>query len=212
MAPVSSEIPWAHGKVRLPELDPAKARQLLDGAGWKAGSGGGTRLATGVQGVPDGTPLTLDFLTFPTFSKYGDLLRQQLSAVGIDLTIRPLEPAVFAPTVFAQRNFDTNVISYCQGTDPEIGFRRTLDSAQISSAPFTNAAGYRNPEVDQAVRHRQPERAAPRPHRRVPEDPGRRRRRSSVRVAGRDPQHPRVGLELPRVPPLDGLVRGGRIL
>ncbi len=148
MAPISSEIPWAHGKVRLPEFDPAKARQLLDGAGWKAGSGGGTRMATGVQGVPDGTPLTLDFLTFPTFSKYGDLLRQQLSAVGIDLTIRPLEPAVFAPTVFAQRNFDTNVISYCQGTDPEIGFRRTLDSAQISSAPFTNAAGYRNPEVD----------------------------------------------------------------
>ncbi|MBW3557029.1 MAG: ABC transporter substrate-binding protein [Actinobacteria bacterium] len=147
-APISSEIAWAHGKVKLPEFDVAKARQLLDGAGWKAGSGGGTRVATGVEGVPDGTPLTLDFLHFPTFAKYGELLRQQLAGVGIDLSLKPLEPAVFAPTVFAQRSFDTNVISYCQGTDPEIGFRRTLDSAQISSAPFTNAAAYRNPEVD----------------------------------------------------------------
>ncbi len=147
-APISSEIAWAHGKVKLPEFDVAKARQLLDGAGWKAGSGAGTRVATSVEGVPDGTPLTVDFLHFPTFAKYGELLRQQLAGVGIDLSLKPLEPAVFAPTVFAQRSFDTNVISYCQGTDPEIGFRRTLDSAQISSAPFTNAAAYRNPEVD----------------------------------------------------------------
>lgn len=147
-APITSEIPWAHGKVKLPDLDRAKAGQLLDGAGWKRGPAGGTRVATGVQGVPDGTPLTIEFLHFPTFSKYGELLRQHVGEVGIDLTLKPLEPPVFAPTVFGERNFDTNVISYCQGTDPEIGFRRTLDSAQISSAPFTNAAAYRNPAVD----------------------------------------------------------------
>jgi peptide/nickel transport system substrate-binding protein len=55
---------------------------------------------------------------------------------------------VFAPTVFKDRNFDTNVISYCNGPDPEIGVRRMYHSSQIGPAPFTNAAAYRNAQVD----------------------------------------------------------------
>jgi len=92
--------------------------------------------------------MVIDFLHFPTFSKYGELMRQQLGAVGIDVTPRPLEPAVFAPTAFKDRNFDTNVISYCNGPDPEIGVRRMYHSSQIGPAPFTNAAAYRNERVD----------------------------------------------------------------
>ena len=75
-------------------------------------------------------------------------MRQQLGAVGIDVTLRPLEPAVFAPTVFKDRAFDTNVISYCNGPDPEVGVRRMYHSTQIGPAPFTNAAGYQNERVD----------------------------------------------------------------
>ena len=50
--------------------------------------------------------------------------------------------------MFKDRNFDTNVISYCNGPDPEIGVRRMYHSSQIGPAPFTNAAAYRNPRVD----------------------------------------------------------------
>jgi peptide/nickel transport system substrate-binding protein len=147
-APISSEIAWAHAAgVRMPSLDRAEAERLLDAAGWKK-EREGVRVARGVAGVPDGTRLTVDFLHFPTFSKYGELMRQQLAAVGIDVTLRPLEPAVFAPTVFKDRNFDTNVISYCNGPDPEVGVRRMYHSSQIGPAPFTNAAGYRNERVD----------------------------------------------------------------
>ena len=64
------------------------------------------------------------------------------------MTLRPLEPAAFAPAVFKDRAFDTNVISYCNGPDPEIGVRRMYHSSQIGPAPFTNAAAYRNPQVD----------------------------------------------------------------
>jgi peptide/nickel transport system substrate-binding protein len=64
------------------------------------------------------------------------------------VTVRPLEPAAFAPTVFKDRNFDTNVISYCNGPDPEIGVRRMYHSSQIGPAPFTNAAGFRDAQVD----------------------------------------------------------------
>jgi peptide/nickel transport system substrate-binding protein len=62
--------------------------------------------------------------------------------------LKSLEPAVFAPTVFKDRNFDTNVVSYCNGPDPEIGVRRMYHSSQIGPAPFTNAAAYRSPQVD----------------------------------------------------------------
>lgn len=147
-APISSQIAWAHaGGLRLPAFDRAEAGRLLDAAGWKK-EGDGARVARGVAGVADGTRLAIDVLHFPAFAKYGELMRQQLGAVGIEVTQRPLEPAVFAPTVFKDRAFDTNVISYCNGPDPEIGVRRMYHSAQIGTAPFTNAAAYRNDRVD----------------------------------------------------------------
>jgi peptide/nickel transport system substrate-binding protein len=147
-APISSEIPWAHAAgLAMPKPDRAEAERLLDGAGWKK-EGEGPRTARGVPGVADGTRLSIDFLHFPTFAKYGELVRQQLAVVGIGVVLKPLEPAAFAPTVFKDRNFDSNVISYCNGPDPEIGVRRMYHSSQIGPAPFTNAAAYRNPRVD----------------------------------------------------------------
>jgi len=147
-APISSEIPWAHAEgLTMLRFDRAEAERLLEAVGWKR-EGDGPRVARGVPGVADGTRLAIDFLHFPTFAKYGELIRQQWGTIGVTVTLRPLEPAVFAPTVFKDRNFDTNVISYCQGPDPEIGVRRMYDSSQISAAPFTNAAGFRNAKVD----------------------------------------------------------------
>ncbi len=148
-APISSGIPWAHPEgLAMPEFDPDEAARLLDGAGWVL-EGGDTRVARSVPGVEDGSPLELDFLVFPSFARYGELLRDQLRVVGVDLNVRPLEPAVFAPTVFQDRDFDTNVMSYCNGPDPEIGVRRMYHSSQIGTAPFTNAAHYSNPAVDE---------------------------------------------------------------
>jgi peptide/nickel transport system substrate-binding protein len=147
-APISSGIGWAHHPdVDLPEHDPETAARLLDEAGWSEDAGG-RRVAEGVAGVQDGTPLELDLVLFPTFSRYADAIRDDLAAVGIDLEQRQLEPPVFAPTVFDERDFDLNVISYCNGPDPEVGVRRMYDSSQIGPAPFTNAAAYRNDDVD----------------------------------------------------------------
>lgn len=147
-APISSGIAWAHATgLEMPAFDNAAAAASLDEAGWVAGDDG-KRTASGVEGVDDGTPLTLDFLHFPAFSRYGELLRTQLAAVGIDLTLEPLDPPVFAETVFTNRDFDTNIISYCNGPDPEIGVRRMFDSRQIGPVPFSNAAAYSDPAVD----------------------------------------------------------------
>jgi len=148
-APISSGIPFAHASdlEDIPTFDREAAGQLLEQAGWMSGEGG-ARSARGVTGVPDGTPLAFGFTHFPSFSSYAQLLRAQLAEVGADVTLVPLEPPVFADTVFKARDFDTNIISYCNGLDPEIGVKRMYVSSNIGPVPFSNAAAYRNPEVD----------------------------------------------------------------
>jgi len=149
-APISSGIPFAHaaGLEGIPGFDRAASERLLDAAGWVR-QGDGTRQARGVAGVPDGTPLAFGFAHFPSFSDYAQLLRAQLREVGADVRLVPLEPPVFADTVFKARNFDTNIASYCNGADPEIGVKRMYVTSTIGPVPFSNSSAYRNPTVDQ---------------------------------------------------------------
>lgn len=147
-APISSGIGFAHAPdVGLASLDTARAARILDSLGWRR-SGLPIRSATGVRGLPDGTSLAIGFTVMPSQAPYGDLLRAQLRAIGVDIKVQPLEPSVFSQTVFKDRNFDMAIISYCNGTDPEIGVRRQYVSSSIGPVPFSNAAGYRNPVMD----------------------------------------------------------------
>jgi peptide/nickel transport system substrate-binding protein len=135
-APINSGIGWAHlpGALDAVRLDSAAANRLLDDAG----------LARG----PDGVRATLDILHFPAFARYSELMRQHLAPVGIALRVRTMDPAAFAQAVFAQRDFDLALISYCNGADPEIGVRRMFHSSAVGNVPFSNAAAYRDAEVD----------------------------------------------------------------
>jgi peptide/nickel transport system substrate-binding protein len=135
-APISSEIAWAHlADGPTYAYDPARAEELLDEAGYPRGD--------------DGTRFTVDFVHFPNFSTYGEVMRQQLAEVGIDFELRPLERDAAVETIFTERDFDTNVISYCNNSDPEIGVRRMYVSTNIGPIPFSNGATYVNPEIDQ---------------------------------------------------------------
>lgn len=148
-APISSGIPFAHAEgLDMPGHDPERARQLLEEAGWVAQEGDGPRIAQGVEGVEDGTELRLDFLAFPNFARYGELARPQLAEIGIDLVVEPTERASLIERVFTQRDFDTNLISYCNQSDPEIGVRRMYISSNIQPIPFSNSSGYVNEQVD----------------------------------------------------------------
>ena len=147
-APISSGIAFAHASdLHLPDFDTTKASRLLEAAGWR-GAPRGIRVSRAVRGVADGTPLTLGFTVMPGQARYGDLLRAQLRVVGIDLRVTALEPAVFSQTVFTARDFDTAIIAYCNGADPEIGVRRQYVSSSIGPIPFSNTAAYRNPAMD----------------------------------------------------------------
>ena len=147
-APISSGIAFAHASdIAVPAYDTVEAARLLEAAGWRR-TGTGPRIARGVAGVKDGTPFTIGFKGMPSQIVYGDLLRAQLHAVGIDFRPEPLEQAVFAASVFTARDFDTAIGAYCNGTDPEIGVRRMYVTSSIAPVPFSNMAGYRSAEMD----------------------------------------------------------------
>jgi peptide/nickel transport system substrate-binding protein len=165
-APINSGITFATATgLTLPAFDVNRAKTLLDQVGWKD-EGGGARTARGVAGVTDGTKFEVDWHGFAgDQTTYGEQIRSQLSAVGITLQVKTEDNATFSRNVFNQREFDTGVASYCNGDDPEIGFRRQVDSRQISTTAFSNGAGYSNPDVDrlldQAAREPDPAKRTP---------------------------------------------------
>jgi peptide/nickel transport system substrate-binding protein len=136
-APISSGIAWGHEAGLLDQYDynPGKAAQLLDEAGYPLNA--------------EGARFSFDIVHFPTFNKYSEVMKQNLAEIGVNLSARPLERAATVDTVFNLRDFDTTLISYCNGTDPDIGVRRMYVSNNIGNIPFSNAATYRNPQIDE---------------------------------------------------------------
>ena len=135
-APISSGLTWAHapGTLLRYASSTQRATELLDAAGLAPGA--------------DGVRLNLELLHFPTFNRVGEVIRQNLAKVGIRVIQKPLDRAAFVEAVFTQRTFDSSIISYCNGADPDSGVRRMYMSDNIGKVPFSNAAAYRNPEVD----------------------------------------------------------------
>ena len=135
-APIHSAIGFAHVPQPIPAFNLAQANQRLDAAGFPRREGG-MRFSIDFWGLSGGTQRT-----------YGELLRAQLREVGVDVVVNERPLSGFAAQVFANRQFDTAIVSYCHGDDPQIGVRRQYHSAEISTASFTNLAGYLNPDMN----------------------------------------------------------------
>ena len=147
-APIHSKISFAHTPVTLPAFDVNRAKALLEEAGWKQESGQ-FRVSRGVQGVPDGTELAIDMFHFSgQQGTFAEALKGQWRAIGVNLTNKQSDNATLSKNVFTDRTYDTAIISYCNGDDPEIGVRRQYHSSQIGPTAFSNAAGYSLPEMD----------------------------------------------------------------
>ncbi len=131
----------------MPAYDPGLADRLLTAAGWPR-EGDRVRRRASAGGKVDDRALVIDFVHFPSFAQYAALFKAQLAMLGVEVLLRPLEPAVFVDEVFVARDFDTAIVSYCNGTDPEIGVRRMYVSTNIVPIPFSNASGFSNAEVD----------------------------------------------------------------
>jgi peptide/nickel transport system substrate-binding protein len=93
--------------------DPDKARDILDKAGWRVGS-------NGIR-VKDGRRLRVNVISYQTavsFSSMMELIKQQLSEVGIDLTLSPITPNEERQRR-TEGNFETRLSKFT-GADPVI--------------------------------------------------------------------------------------------
>lgn len=134
--PISRQMTWAYTPdVKSYAYNVEMANQLLDRAGH-------TR-------ARNGTRFTLTFTHAPAFARLGEVMREQLRQVGINLVLENMEVNAANDKVFVKKDFDLGVASYCNGTDPEVGVRRVYVSNNIGPILFSNGAGYRNDRVDQ---------------------------------------------------------------
>ncbi|WP_324650112.1 ABC transporter substrate-binding protein [Georgenia sp. H159] len=115
-------------------LDPTAAKERLDAAG-----------------VPEGTTFRLTYdAAKPQFQAASQIIRDDLSALGIEVIIEPFETSVYRDVVYAQRDFDMALQSFTSSGDPAIGYHRIYRTNDTND-PNVNATGYSNAEVDELL-------------------------------------------------------------
>ena len=136
-----SRITWVYNpKVdyrKMYPFDPARAKALLDEAGFKPGA--------------DGTRFTLEFVVSSALQPYvavSQAVKSMWGDVGINVKIEALDASATAQRVFKEGKFDVNMQGYTTYGDPALGIVRQFVSSTIEQ-PFGNASGYTNTEVDQ---------------------------------------------------------------
>ncbi len=121
------------------DYDPALANKMLDAAGYPKDA--------------SGTRFGFNFL-WPAadagVTRMADVIRQNLAAIGVEAHLQPLDRAALTQKGYIALQFDMLCESYGLGPDPDIGVERLYNSHNIFDppVPYTNASGYRNPEVD----------------------------------------------------------------
>ena len=130
------------------KFDLARAKKLLDDAGWVPGRDG-IRAKGGVR------------LAFTNSTTAGDHLREQvqqflkqtLQQIGVEMTIRNLPAAVIWGDFWAQSQFDSVIvgITFLIGADPDVTNRFSSRATPAKGGRGSNNAQYVNAEVDKLV-------------------------------------------------------------
>lgn len=96
--------------------DPDMAKSLLDEAGW-VDDGSGVRKAQGVEGVEDGTPLSLGW-SILHHAPIGEFVQAQLKQIGVDIRVEQVPGPIQLERVNA-RNFDL-MYERLRSSDPQL--------------------------------------------------------------------------------------------
>jgi len=138
---VDSRIAWAYNPrvdyQKLYAYDPKAAGALLDEAGYPRKN----------VGARFQMRLTFD-PGHAGFLDMGQVIREQLRQVGIDVQLEAIERNVMINKVFQNWDFDATLQNYATGGDPAVGIQRLYVCSDVRRAPFVNASGYCNKEVD----------------------------------------------------------------
>lgn len=124
---------WAWDDTALqPGFDVAKANELLDASGNPRGA--------------DGTRFSINFIAFRAAvwgsREIGEVMKQQLAEVGINLTVEFYDFAVYAQRILKDHDYDMVWQAGPHGPDPQ------LFAAFVKSMGPTNSMGYNNPDID----------------------------------------------------------------
>ena len=137
---------WAFNP-NLPQqsYDPAKAKAMLDQAGWKPGAGG-IREKDGVR---------LEFINSTTAGNHlreqvQQLLQQNWQDIGVGMTIKNLPPAVMWADYWIKSHFETAIvgIDFMVGPDPDASDYFSSASISAKTGSGQNTMQYSNPKVD----------------------------------------------------------------
>ncbi len=134
-SPLTRFIPWAYtSKVQQYPHNVARSNAILDEIGLRRGS----------NGVRFRTSLIFD----AGFSRQAELIKAQLGEVGIVVDLKLMEMNTWVQRLYIQKDFDMGYTNFTHPADPDVGWKRIYVCSNIVAAPFTNGAGYCNPEVD----------------------------------------------------------------
>jgi peptide/nickel transport system substrate-binding protein len=114
VVPMSS-VSWGYDKDLKPyPFDPAKAKELLEGAGWKVGSDNfrykDGKKAQFTLSYPTGNPVRMESAL---------VIQQNLKDVGIDVVLDIMEFSALSNLVYTEKNFDAYLMGWGLGADPD---------------------------------------------------------------------------------------------
>jgi peptide/nickel transport system substrate-binding protein len=133
---------WSNPNLKNYPYDPIKAKTLLKEAGFVADSDGVL--------VRDGKPLSFEILTNQNKEreKSAVLIQRRLKALGIQVTIRPLEWASFISNFIKKGDFDVVILGWGLGLDPD---QFNIWHSSEQGGDKFNFIGYSNPTVDKLL-------------------------------------------------------------
>jgi len=139
--PFSSRLPFA-SKASVEKLDVAKAKALLEEAGFQAGADG--------KLVKDGKPLTLELITYKARRELpliAQLLQSDAAKAGVTVTIKNVENV----DDYLKENKDWDMVTYSNQTAPRGDGSYFLNTAFMPEGSL-NAGGINIPSLNDIVK------------------------------------------------------------
>jgi peptide/nickel transport system substrate-binding protein len=150
---VGSVVPWMewafNKELTPPAYDPEGAKALLDEAGWVDSDGDGIRDKNGI-------PLKFDIAYSPVtnyFETTALVAQDQLSQLGMEITVTSLEWAAYLNDVLLAQKFDASIVSWGGQSPPDpTSTEPLLLSMGDQPGGGFNVTSYVNPELDELYR------------------------------------------------------------
>lgn len=141
-------LTWAYSDdVPRFEYDPARAKALLDEAGWREGTGG--------VRVKDGKPLSVK-LYYPSGNRVRELsapvIQAYLKAVGFDVEIERQDFATLVPRIYKDADFQAYLMGWSLNPEPDPSGVFSRAQLPDGKAELNNSVGWAPDESEALLR------------------------------------------------------------